>query len=159
LLKNNFIFGSPLFKRKVFEKVGFLDEKLRSAEDYDYWIRVALSGFKIRVIPEVLALYRQREGSLSKDETSMELNMAVMWEKHLRNSHLNKKEKEMIKNNLSKIYFSLAFKNIDNPNKAKEYLKKIKSFKSSFVIFLLNFKLGKTLFKKFLSIKKWLRKK
>lgn len=47
------------------------DESLRVAEDYDMWLRLAESGVRWHAIDEVVAEYRVRPASLSKDFGSM----------------------------------------------------------------------------------------
>lgn len=42
---NLFPVHSPLVTRDVFDDIGFFDEKLRTAEDYDFWSRCMLSGY------------------------------------------------------------------------------------------------------------------
>jgi glycosyltransferase involved in cell wall biosynthesis len=53
-----------LFTRAAFEKAGLWDKDLRTALDYDYWLRLGLHGKFVR-IPEVLAHYRMHPGQES----------------------------------------------------------------------------------------------
>jgi glycosyltransferase involved in cell wall biosynthesis len=56
LLEYNFIADSTaLVKKECFEKVGYFDENLPYAEDWDFYIRLA-KQFKIKYIPEPLAI-------------------------------------------------------------------------------------------------------
>jgi glycosyltransferase involved in cell wall biosynthesis len=48
------------FRRSAFEAVGLWNESLKTNLDYEYWLRLGLTGRFIR-IPEVLALYRVHE--------------------------------------------------------------------------------------------------
>jgi hypothetical protein len=52
------------FTRAAFEKAGLWDKDLRTALDYDYWLRLGLHGPFVR-IPEVLAHYRMHPGQES----------------------------------------------------------------------------------------------
>jgi glycosyltransferase involved in cell wall biosynthesis len=52
------------FTRTGFEKTGLWDKDLRTALDYDYWLRLGLHGRFVR-IPEVLAHYRMHPGQES----------------------------------------------------------------------------------------------
>lgn len=47
-----------MFRRDMIKRAGFFDEKLRYTQDYDYWIRVLLSGATIHFLDEPLTLYR-----------------------------------------------------------------------------------------------------
>ena len=46
--------STPLIRSDCFEKVGLFDEKLKSCEDWDMWIRIA-KYFSFEFIPEILA--------------------------------------------------------------------------------------------------------
>jgi len=51
---------SAFFRRRVLDQVGYLDETLCYVMDWEYWIRVAMAGLKIRYIPgPILALSRE----------------------------------------------------------------------------------------------------
>jgi O-antigen biosynthesis protein len=62
-------FGGSMFiiRRSVFEKAGGFRE-LRGVghEDWEFYVRLALAGFRIDVLPELLQFYRQVEGSLAR---------------------------------------------------------------------------------------------
>jgi len=60
--------SNSLFRRSVFEKVGFLDEALRSAQDHDYGIRIA-EVTRIGYLDECLWYYRRHGGSISNNRT------------------------------------------------------------------------------------------
>lgn len=57
-----------LERRECFGRAGIFDEGLRIAQDYHHWIRVALQGFAIGYLPEPLAKYRWRRGSLMSNQ-------------------------------------------------------------------------------------------
>jgi len=60
--------SNSLFRRSVFEKVGFLNEALRSAQDHDYGIRIA-EVTRIGYLDECLWYYRRHCGSISNNRT------------------------------------------------------------------------------------------
>lgn len=60
--------SNSLFRRSVFEQVGFLDETLRSAQDHDYAIRIA-EVTRIGYLDECLWKYRRHGGSISNTRT------------------------------------------------------------------------------------------
>lgn len=69
LLKHNIIINSSvLIKREIINQLGYLCEslKLKSLEDYDYWLKVA-SVCKIGFINEALLYYRIHENNISKN--------------------------------------------------------------------------------------------
>ena len=56
--------SSVCVKKEILEKVDGFDNTLRSAQDYDLWLRVSQEG-KIVFIPEIFEEYRIRSGSVS----------------------------------------------------------------------------------------------
>lgn len=53
------------------EKVGLFDLTLKSCEDWDFWIRAAKVGAKIKTIQDVLAGYRYVPNSMSRNPVQM----------------------------------------------------------------------------------------
>ncbi|MDW7775552.1 MAG: glycosyltransferase family 2 protein [Methanosarcinales archaeon] len=62
LLVNNIPQPSAFFKQSVIEKIGFLDESLKYAMDYDFWLKIS-SSFKIKYLPFTLASFRDHTSS------------------------------------------------------------------------------------------------
>jgi glycosyltransferase involved in cell wall biosynthesis len=54
--------STPLMRREVLEKVGFLDEKLRVLEDWDWMLRISRE-FRIHVLPEMLTIIHENNPS------------------------------------------------------------------------------------------------
>jgi len=52
------------FRRKCIDEVGFFDETMRSTEDRDMWLRIALR-YEVAFIPKVIAYYRMSSSSMS----------------------------------------------------------------------------------------------
>jgi glycosyltransferase involved in cell wall biosynthesis len=65
------VFVMCVFRRRIYEAIGGFDEEFRSNEDYDYWIRAAIAGFRFARNEMPAAFYRRREDSLSADELRM----------------------------------------------------------------------------------------
>jgi glycosyltransferase involved in cell wall biosynthesis/peptidoglycan/xylan/chitin deacetylase (PgdA/CDA1 family)/ubiquinone/menaquinone biosynthesis C-methylase UbiE len=57
---------SALVRRDVVQELGGFDERLSSSEDWDLWQRIARAGHKFAQTDAVVALYRARPGSLSR---------------------------------------------------------------------------------------------
>jgi glycosyltransferase involved in cell wall biosynthesis len=62
------VFVMTVFRRRVFESIGGFVETPGMSEDFDYWLRAALAGFRFARNDEPLAWYRRRDGSFSSDE-------------------------------------------------------------------------------------------
>jgi glycosyltransferase involved in cell wall biosynthesis len=50
--------STPMIRREVLEKVGFMDEKLRVLEDWDWMLRIAKKS-RIHVLPEMLTVIHE----------------------------------------------------------------------------------------------------
>lgn len=58
LLGNPLHVGSVLLRREWQEKAGYFDESLRSYEDWDMWLRLALLGCPMGYVPQPVSQYR-----------------------------------------------------------------------------------------------------
>ncbi len=57
--------------RALVVELGGFEVTLRTSEDWDFWLRVARTGTRFLLVPDTLALYRMRRGSLSSDVRAM----------------------------------------------------------------------------------------
>lgn len=71
LTDENSVFTMTVFRRRVFETIGGFDEQFRTNEDYEFWVRAALAGFRFARNDRPLARYRRRDDSLSSNEVRM----------------------------------------------------------------------------------------
>jgi len=71
--KNIMVCNSPLIRKKVVDVIGLFDETLRSLEDWDYWLRVAMNDFYFYFDnrAECYALVRSRAGSMQSNYNRM----------------------------------------------------------------------------------------
>ena len=89
LLWKNFINPlSVVLRRSVFDHYGYFNESMRRSEDWDMWVRAAYRGARFDFLPEALARYRMRRGSLSYAAESeiQRKQMTLAFFKRLRNS-------------------------------------------------------------------------
>jgi glycosyltransferase involved in cell wall biosynthesis len=75
------VFVMCVFRRRVYEAIGGFDEAFRSNEDYDFWIRAAIGGFRFVRNDKPAAFYRRREDSLSADELRMLKGILLVYAK------------------------------------------------------------------------------
>jgi glycosyltransferase involved in cell wall biosynthesis len=61
------VFIMTVFRRRVFETIGGFDESPGLSEDFDYWLRAAVAGFRFARNHEALGWYRRRDDSISAD--------------------------------------------------------------------------------------------
>lgn len=65
------IFVMSIFRRVLYETIGGFDEELTTNEDYDFWLRAAIAGFRFARNDEPLGYYRRRSDSLSANDVRM----------------------------------------------------------------------------------------
>jgi glycosyltransferase involved in cell wall biosynthesis len=69
--KNNLTGASLMISKKLFIKIGGYDDRLRSCEDFDLWLRILSSGVEVINIQLPLYIYRIRSDSLSQNFLSI----------------------------------------------------------------------------------------
>lgn len=75
------IFVMSVFRRRVYETIGGFDEALQTNEDYDFWLRAAIAGFRFARNAEPLGYYRRRDDSLSSSDVRMLRGILRVYEK------------------------------------------------------------------------------
>ncbi len=100
LIKGNFIVTSSeaLIRKSFFKKNGFLDERLKIADDYDLWLRLAKDSH-IKFISKPLVKWRYRPGSLSSDSPKLVNDLVYLYKKILFCKDLTKKERKIAQKN------------------------------------------------------------
>jgi len=71
-----------LFARHIFRDI-FFDESLDNHEDWDCWMRLFYKKPKFVISERVLAFYRMRSGSMSRDISSMKYGFLAAIDKHI----------------------------------------------------------------------------
>ena len=75
------IFIMSVVRRRVAEALGGFDESLPTNEDYDFWLRAALAGFRFRRNDEPLGHYRRRDDSASASDIRMLTGILLVFDK------------------------------------------------------------------------------
>ena len=65
-----FLFGAAVFRKSVFEKVGFFDETLHHGEDTDWFMRIREKGISMTIIQETSLFYRRHESNMTLDSAA-----------------------------------------------------------------------------------------
>jgi glycosyltransferase involved in cell wall biosynthesis len=99
--------SSVMMHKKLLKKVGFFDESLAVCEDYDLWLRIALSETVGLVNEQLIQKYAGHEDQLSFKYWGMDRFRVLTLQKLLKEA--NNQQKEMIKKELLKKY-SLLYK-------------------------------------------------
>lgn len=80
LLKNRFAADAVLVRKTALLEAGFYDEKLRSSEDRDMWVRIG-AKYPLYLDTERLALIRRHGNSMSRNAGRMKSNICRVFEK------------------------------------------------------------------------------
>lgn len=72
MLDEPLIYGTAAFRRELFERVGGFRADFYN-EDYDFWLRIMISGARHIYTPQALALYRVNPGQKTEDGVRMRL--------------------------------------------------------------------------------------
>lgn len=59
------------WRRRMTERVGYLDESLRYVMDYEYWLRMLVAGAKFKRLDETLAAFRLSSRSKTVGQTAL----------------------------------------------------------------------------------------
>jgi len=79
--ERSLITSGVLARREHVLEVGLFDEKLRNAQDFDLWLRLARRGSRLAYQPQVLLKYRARLNSLTGDAINSHLRELLIFEK------------------------------------------------------------------------------
>lgn len=116
LIKHNVIeCGSvAMVRRFCFEQCGGFDSRLKYAEDWDMWLRIALK-YPFKVVEEPLVYYRSHSSNLSKNWSNMEPSYHLILDKVF---SLATPEQQQFKNLAYALaYLRIAWKVLQSPTK------------------------------------------
>ncbi len=75
--------GSAIYRKSVFDKIGLLDETLKYAEDYDWFLRAWENNIYKVVLDRVTLFYRKHDNNMTKGKQLVELGFVRIYKKHL----------------------------------------------------------------------------
>lgn len=113
ILTRNQVIVTALFRRVIWETSGGFDTEIIGAEDWEFWIKTALAGWKFHCIPEILFYYRKLPVSRT---TESHKNY------YLRAGYIRHKHKNVYSINLSYLLSKKPFGNISNLRYIKFWL-------------------------------------
>jgi hypothetical protein len=79
--------SAVFWKRSVQEKIGAYDEKYKRSADYDFFMRLGLSGAKFEHINKFLSIYRLHPGQLTKSLEIRKKEDENIFKKYLPKKH------------------------------------------------------------------------
>ena len=77
LIRNYILVNSGIFRRNVIDEIGYFKEvsnsryPLYGCEDWDYWLRMAMAGLKIKTTPDVVVHNHWHGQNMSSSEIDM----------------------------------------------------------------------------------------
>jgi glycosyltransferase involved in cell wall biosynthesis len=77
------VFIMSVFRRTVVDRIGGFDERFRTNEDYDFWVRAAAAGFTFVRNSEPLGYYRRHANNLSGNDVRMISGIIRVFQKAL----------------------------------------------------------------------------
>jgi glycosyltransferase involved in cell wall biosynthesis len=113
---NPFFHPGVLFRKEVFETIGFYDESWRFAQDYELYFRIA-KQYELANVPQVLLRYRETFGSITGSKNRKQVGFV-----------LKAKLKALREGQYSKFYYFGLFRSYISwllPVRVKRLLKKI----------------------------------
>lgn len=131
LLSENFILTCGVtIAKNIFECVGYFDETLINADDWDMWLRI-VRHYPIGFIDMIGFRYRIRDRSISFRGHSLAYNRIKVLNKQLRFG-INNKNKKIVKVNIAENLYVIgyAFQQQDNMKEARRYY--LRSLKEHF---------------------------
>ena len=90
------VFISSTIRLEPLLRVGLFDENLRSAEDFEMWVRLVGAGHRIGYHRKILARHLKRRESLSADPISMAAHALQVLDKMARELPLSQHDREVL---------------------------------------------------------------
>ncbi|UOQ50327.1 glycosyltransferase [Gracilibacillus caseinilyticus] len=159
----NFINHPTVFiKKEVIKKVGGY-RNFKSAQDYDLWLRLLSSGYKIGILDEPLLYYRIRNQGISQSDKYRQF-LFTQYQQKLFYERMEGKEDSFSEENLELFLnknryndpvYKEKFNTVNQKLEKGLLLLKRKEYRKSFALLLQSMLLNKHVAKKFFSIMKY----
>jgi glycosyltransferase involved in cell wall biosynthesis len=75
--------GSAIYRRSVFDKVGFFDPQLRDNEDTDWFIQAWEQNIIKVVLPQIMLFYRKHAHNTTLEQKSGHVSLIKLYKRHL----------------------------------------------------------------------------
>jgi len=110
LVQGGFILTSgTLVRRSCLDDVGYFDETLSIAQDYDLWLRICYR-WKVALVNKPLVIKRNRDGNLSSNLTKTAVERIVLFEKALKKfSDMTPRSRRLVRRQLALNYWDVGY--------------------------------------------------
>jgi glycosyltransferase involved in cell wall biosynthesis/uncharacterized Rossmann fold enzyme len=129
-VRSRFNAHTTLIRKEWIDRIGYFDEELRAAEDWDFYCRLAWAGCLMYSTGDIVCAYRYRRDSMSMDVEAQTKNLLKVVEKTFRGKNLSSLE------NQAKAYVHLRgvmyHFNANNAERGKYYLAQALKYNTNF---------------------------
>jgi len=129
-VRSRFNAHTTLIRKEWIDRIGYFDEELCAAEDWDFYCRLAWAGCLMYSTGDVVCAYRYRRNSMSMDVEAQTKNLLKVVEKTFRGKSLSNLE------NHAKAYVHLRavmyHYNANNAERGKYYLAQALKYNTNF---------------------------
>ncbi|HEX8856878.1 MAG TPA: glycosyltransferase [Thermoleophilaceae bacterium] len=101
ILQRNFVSPMSIFSRALIEEVGVFSEELEPAEDLAFWLEAIFAGYRVRLQPRPLALYRWSTSGVSGRREEVDAAVARVLEQTARRPDLTDEERRYLDRRLA----------------------------------------------------------
>jgi glycosyltransferase involved in cell wall biosynthesis len=110
LVQCGFILTSgTIVRRSCLDDVGFFDETLSIAQDYDLWLRICYR-WKIALVNKPLVIKRNRDGNLSSNLIKTAVERIVLFEKALKDySDMTPRSRRLVRRQVALNYWDVGY--------------------------------------------------
>jgi glycosyltransferase involved in cell wall biosynthesis len=114
LVQCGFILTSgTVVRRSCLDEVGYFDETLSIAQDYDLWLRICYR-WKVELVNKPLAIKRNRDGNLSSNLPKTAAERIMLFEKALRNfPDMTRPSRRLVSHQLAINYWDVGYDQFD----------------------------------------------
>jgi glycosyltransferase involved in cell wall biosynthesis len=114
LIQCGFILTSgTVVRRSCLNEVGYFDERLSIAQDYDLWLRICYR-WKVELVNKVLVTKRDRNGNLSSNLVTTARERIALFDKALTNfTDMTPPTRRLIKDQLAYNHWDVGYHNFD----------------------------------------------
>lgn len=144
LISSQFPVHTALVRRSAIVNIGYFDTKLRAAEDWDYWCRMAMKNHKMYLLAQPLCTYRLLDDAMTANAPRQTKMLLQVVQKNFSNPDLPTNLKYLEAEAKKQVLLTGAARCfvLNYMSEGKEFLKKYKKVENTLDLFLLTKKIA-----------------